>query len=119
MLGSGFIGEFHTDGLRYVPDVRVAANYGAGPERREAFAARHGSRPYDSIDGVCADPDVDLVVVSLPNHLHLQAVRSAAEHGKAAPARSRLDELQPRRRRCSGSSRTPASSTPTSRTSSS
>ena len=83
MLGSGFIGEFHTDGLRYVPSARVTANYGAGPERREAFAARHGSKPYDSIDGVCADPDVDLVVISLPNHLHLDAVRSAVRHGKA------------------------------------
>ena len=83
MLGSGFIGEFHTDGLRYVPDVRVAANYGAGPERREAFAQRHGSRPDASIDGVCADPAVDLVIVSLPNHLHVEAVRSAARHGKA------------------------------------
>jgi predicted dehydrogenase len=83
MLGSGFIGEFHADGLRYVPDVRVAANYGAGPERREAFAQRHGSQPHDSVDGVCADPDVDLVVVSLPNHLHVEAVRAAARHGKA------------------------------------
>jgi predicted dehydrogenase len=83
MLGSGFIGEFHADGLRYVPDVRVAANYGAGPERREAFAQRHGSQPHDSVDGVCADPDVDLVVVSLPNHLHVEAVRAAARPGKA------------------------------------
>ncbi len=83
MLGSGFIGEFHADGLRYVPDAHVAANYGAGPERREAFAQRHGSRPYDSIDAACADPAVDLVVVSLPNHLHVEAVRAAARHGKA------------------------------------
>ena len=83
MLGSGFIGEFHADGLRYIKDVRVTANYGAGPDRREAFAKRFGSRPHDSIDGVCADPDVDLVIVSLPNHLHLEAVRSAASHGKA------------------------------------
>jgi predicted dehydrogenase len=82
MLGSGFIGEFHADGLRYIKDVRVAANYGAGPDRREAFAGRFGSRPYDSIDGVCADPGVDLVIVSLPNHLHVEAVRSAAKHGK-------------------------------------
>jgi predicted dehydrogenase len=83
MLGSGFIGEFHADGLRHVPDARVVANWGAGPGRREAFARRFGSRPLDSIDAVCADPDVDLVVVSLPNHLHLEAVRSAASHGKA------------------------------------
>ena len=82
MLGSGFIGEFHTQGLRYIPDARVVANWGAGPERREAFARRFGSRPLDSIDAVCADPEVDLVVVSLPNHLHLEAVRSAARHGK-------------------------------------
>ena len=83
MLGSGFIGEFHTLGLRYVPDARVVANWGAGTDRREAFGRRFDSRPLDSIDAVCADPEVDLVVVSLPNHLHLDAVRSAATNGKA------------------------------------
>jgi predicted dehydrogenase len=83
MLGSGFIGEFHAHGLRYVPNARVVANYGAGAERREAFARRFGSRSFDSIDGVCADPEVDLVVVSLPNQLHLEAVKAAARHGKA------------------------------------
>ena len=83
MLGSGFIGEFHTLGLRYIPDTRVVANWGAGSERREAFGERFGSRPLDSIDAVCADAEVDLVVVSLPNHLHLEAVRSAVRHGKA------------------------------------
>jgi predicted dehydrogenase len=45
MLGSGFIGEFHTLGLRHVADARLVVNYGAGPERRESFAARFGSRP--------------------------------------------------------------------------
>lgn len=83
MLGSGFIGEFHSDGLRYVRDARVVANYGAGAARRDAFAERFGSRAYDSIEGVCADPEVDLVVVSLPNHLHVEAVRAAARNGKA------------------------------------
>jgi predicted dehydrogenase len=82
MLGSGFIGEFHTQGLRYIEGARVVANWGAGTERREAFGARFGSRPLDSIDAVCADPEVDLVVVSLPNHLHLEAVRAAASNGK-------------------------------------
>ncbi len=83
MLGSGFIGEFHTLGLRHVPDCGVIANYGAGAERREAFAGRFGSRPFDSIESLCADPEVDLVVVSLPNHLHVEAVRAATAAGKA------------------------------------
>ena len=83
MLGSGFIGEFHTLGLRYVPDARVTANCDVDPARREAFAARFGSRPYATAEEVCADPDVDLVVVSLPNHVHRQAVLTAAAAGKA------------------------------------
>jgi len=82
MLGSGFIGEFHALGMRYVPESRVVANYGAGAERREAYARRWGSRPYATIEGVCADPEVDLVVVSLPNQLHLEAVRAAVAAGK-------------------------------------
>ena len=83
MLGSGFIGEFHTLGLRYVPDARVVANCDANAERREAFAARFGSRPFATIEELCADPEVDLVVVSLPNHLHREAVLAAAAAGKA------------------------------------
>jgi predicted dehydrogenase len=35
-----------------------------------------------TIEAVCADPEVDLVVVSLPNQLHLEAVRAAAANGK-------------------------------------
>ncbi len=83
MLGSGFIGEFHTQGLRHVPNAAVVANYGRGEERREEFAKRHATRIHTSIDALCADPDVDLVVVSLPNELHVDAVRSATRQGKA------------------------------------
>ena len=84
MLGSGFIGEFHTHGLRHVPAARLVATYGRSPERRRALAERFGyERAHDSVEAVCADPDVDLVIVSLPNHLHLEAVRAAVREGKA------------------------------------
>ena len=65
-----------------MPDARVAVNCDADPDRREAFAAKFGSRPCASIEEMCADPEVDLVVVSLPNHLHREAVRAAAAAGK-------------------------------------
>jgi predicted dehydrogenase len=65
MLGSGFSGELHTLGLRYVPDARVVANWGVGREPREASAARLDSRPLESIEAVCADPEVDLENVVL------------------------------------------------------
>jgi predicted dehydrogenase len=83
MLGTGFIGQFHTDGLRHVSAARPVACFGRDPARLATFAARNGyAHAYDSIEAVCADPEVDLVVVSLPNELHVEAVGSAARHGK-------------------------------------
>jgi predicted dehydrogenase len=83
MLGCGFIGEFHALGLRYVSNAQLVASCDANPERRAAYARRFGSRPYASVEDLCADLDVDLVVVSLPNHLHREAVLAAAAAGKA------------------------------------
>ncbi len=83
MLGSGFIGTFHADALGRVPGTRIVANYGAGPERRAAFGRHYESRPVPSIEAVCDDPTVDLVVISLPNQLHLPAVQAATARGKA------------------------------------
>ena len=83
MIGSGFIADHYVSGLRYVPGARVVANASTGGERGRAFAARHAvERTYDSIAALCADPDVDLVVISLPNHLHPDAVRAATAAGK-------------------------------------
>ena len=83
MLGSGFIGEFHALGLRYISDVRVSVNADADAQRAAAFAERFGSRPVGSIDELCSDPEVDLVIVSVPNQFHLEAVRKAVAAGKA------------------------------------
>lgn len=83
MLGSGFIGEFHAQGLRYISDVRVSVNADADAQRAAAFAERFGSRPVGSIDELCSDPEVDLVIVSVPNQFHLEAVRKAVAAGKA------------------------------------
>ncbi len=82
MLGCGFIGEFHAQGLRYVRDAQLVASCDASSERREAYAARFGGRAYATVDELCADPEVDLVIVSLPNHLHRDAVLAAAAAGK-------------------------------------
>ncbi len=82
MLGCGFIGEFHAQGLRYVRDARLVAGCDADAGRREAYAARFGCRAIASLEELCADPEVDLVVVSVPNHLHREAVLAVAAAGK-------------------------------------
>ena len=112
MLGSGFIGEFHTLGLRYVPDARVVANCDADRTARAAFAARFGSRPAaHSIEAVCADPDVDLVVVSLPEPPPPRG-GPGPRRPRARPSRAPSRSAGPptSRRTCSARCATPASS---------
>ena len=84
MLGSGFIAGFYMAGLDRVPAAHVVASYARGETGRGAeFAERHGiGRTYTSIEALCADPEVQLVVVALPNTLHVQAITAAAANGK-------------------------------------
>ena len=60
--------------------IAVASRDGS---RAAAFATSHGiPRPYPSYDALLADPDVDVVYVSLPNHLHAEWTIRALEAGK-------------------------------------
>ncbi len=84
LLGSGFVADFYMDGLRDVPGTQVVANYSRSEERAKEFGHRHGvARQYTRIEDLCADTNVQLVVIALPNHLHLPATRIAAAARKA------------------------------------
>ncbi|QIK73162.1 Gfo/Idh/MocA family oxidoreductase [Propioniciclava coleopterorum] len=84
MLGTGLIGDFYTMTLhRGRGRDRVELVYSRSVERGEAFRERWGiPRSTTSIQEACADPDIDTVVIGLPNHLHEEAIRAAAEAGK-------------------------------------
>jgi predicted dehydrogenase len=84
MLGSGFVADFYMDGLRDVPGAEVVANYSRSKARADEFGRKHGvPHQYESVEALCADKEVDLVVIGLPNHLHLPAARTAAAAKKA------------------------------------
>ena len=84
LLGSGFVAEFYMDGLRDVPGAHVVANYSRGADRAEEFGRRHEiPRQYTAVEALCADDEVQIVVVGLPNHMHVDAIRTAAAAGKA------------------------------------
>jgi predicted dehydrogenase len=84
MLGAGFIGDFYTFSIHGQRSRdRVQVIYSRDEARGRAFAEKHGiPRHVTSMKEAIDDKEVELVVIALPNNLHLEAVRLAAASGK-------------------------------------
>jgi predicted dehydrogenase len=85
LLGTGLIGDFYTATLHGQRGRdRVEVVYSRSEERRTAFQERWGI-PESTTDMVAAieHPHTDVVVVGLPNFLHVEAVERVAQAGKA------------------------------------
>jgi predicted dehydrogenase len=85
MLGTGLIGDFYTmtlHGQRGRDRVRVV--YSRTEERARAFSDRWGiPEATTDLEAAIRDPNTDVVVVALPNHLHEETVKAVAAAGKA------------------------------------
>ena len=68
--------------MEQIPEFELAAAADLNPRVLEAFHQRYGAKTYDSIEKLCADPDVEAVWVSTPNKFHATHTIYAAEHGK-------------------------------------
>ncbi len=84
MLGTGLIGTFYTMALhrQRKPD-RVQLVYSRSQERASTFAKTWGiPKTATDLKTAVSDPNIDVVLIALPNHLHLEAVKLAAAAGK-------------------------------------
>ncbi|MBW6501755.1 MAG: Gfo/Idh/MocA family oxidoreductase, partial [Bacteroidales bacterium] len=84
MLGAGFIGDFYTYGLHGMRSRdMVQIIYSRDEGRGRAFSEKHGVPKWTtSMKKAVEDPEVDAVVIGLPNNLHLEAVKLSAAAGK-------------------------------------
>lgn len=85
LLGTGLIGTFYTMSLHRQRKMdRVHTVYSRSEDRAQQFA-RQWDIPHWETDMAQAiqSADTNVVVIGLPNHLHLEAVRLAAKAGKA------------------------------------
>jgi predicted dehydrogenase len=82
VIGTGFIGTVHVEQLRRI-GVDVRGVLGSTPDRgRERADALSVRRAYASLDELLADPDVDVVHVTSPNHLHVPQAPAILRAGK-------------------------------------
>ena len=82
VVGVGFIGVAHVEALRRL-GVDVVGVVGSSPDRARV-KAESANLPavYDSVDALVSDPDIDVVHVASPNHVHAEQVRAVLDAGK-------------------------------------
>ncbi len=84
IVGTGFMGKVHTENVRRLPHVEVAAVVGSRPERAQAFAEAMGiPKATADLAEVLADPQIEAVHICTPNVDHFPQSKAALEAGKA------------------------------------
>lgn len=72
LIGPGFIATQHIEAVRRLGDVEVVALAGSSLESARRRAAQWSvERAYGDYRELIADPDVEVVHNTTPNHLHL------------------------------------------------
>jgi len=84
LIGCGGISKPHADGYLKIPgEVRVTAVCDVVEENRTRMAEYvGGAHPFETIEALLSESDVDAVDVCLPHHLHKDAIVAAAGAGK-------------------------------------
>jgi predicted dehydrogenase len=82
IAGTGFIGRVHARSAR-LAGAQLAGVAASSPESARAAAAALGAdRAFDSAEEMVRDPDIDVVHICTPNHLHLPLAEAALAAGK-------------------------------------
>ncbi len=82
VVGAGFVGSAHIEALRRI-GVNVAGLADASAELAQQKAdAANLPRAYGSVEALAADPDIDVVHITSPNHAHADQVRVCLAAGK-------------------------------------
>jgi myo-inositol 2-dehydrogenase / D-chiro-inositol 1-dehydrogenase len=83
LVGSQFISAIHAESLQRCPQAEIAAVASPTPGNAARFAGRFGiARSFTDYRALLALPEIQMVVVGVPNDLHCQVVLDAAAAGK-------------------------------------
>jgi UDP-N-acetyl-2-amino-2-deoxyglucuronate dehydrogenase len=82
LLGTGLVAPFHAKGLLNSQKGTLVAAAEVNPERLGKFTGEFGCKGYATLDEMLRDPDISVVNILTPNHLHFDAVMACAAAGK-------------------------------------
>lgn len=83
LIGFGKIGERHADHIMAHPEARLHSVFDIKADRLNLFRNKYkGIQPYDSLKGILADPEIDIVSICTPNASHAEIAIAAMKAGK-------------------------------------
>src|SRR6185295_3661700 len=81
-VGMGWWSDVLADAMQRSGKLKIVACYSRMDTKRAAFAAKYGCEAVPTYRHILRNPDIEAVVNTTPNNVHLQTTRAAAEAGK-------------------------------------
>ena len=83
LVGPGFVAAHHIDAVRRLGDVEVVAIAGSSQQSADRKAKEYKvDRAYGDYQSLIADPDVQVIHNTTPNHMHFPVTMAALAAGK-------------------------------------
>jgi predicted dehydrogenase len=84
LIGTGWVAKQHFEAFASHPSTRVVGLSSSNPERAEAVRRSWGvdCKIYPHYAAMLADPQIHILSIATPNHLHAQQAVQAAQAGK-------------------------------------
>ena len=83
IVGTGFMGRVHTEAVRRLGNVEVAAIVGSSPEKAKKFAEEYCIERWGAdYRDFLKDPAIDAIHICTNNSLHFEMARNGLEAGK-------------------------------------
>jgi len=81
-IGIGWWSDVLADAIQRSGKLRILGCYTRSEEKRQKFAAKYRCRPAASYEALLADSEIEAIINTTPNDVHLATTRAAAAAGK-------------------------------------
>ncbi len=81
-LGMGWWSDVLADAIGRTDKIEIVACFTRSEDKRANFAQKYACEAAGSYEEILADPSIEAIINTTPNHVHLESTRAAAQAGK-------------------------------------
>jgi predicted dehydrogenase len=81
-IGMGWWSDVLADSVNRSSKLKIVACFSRSEQKRQAFATKYGCHASPSYEAILADAEVEAIINTTPNDVHLETTRMAAQAGK-------------------------------------